>query len=387
MVVNKMEKFYDGVNRKNTNCKKWDIFESHDINSFWIADSDYPTCIEAIEALKKRVNHGAFGYTYVSDDYYQAIIDWVNKNYHYEIKKEWVVPSLGVVTALYLIVNLFTSENDSVMVSTPVYNPFYNVILNNNRKLVCNKLVEENDTYTIDFSDFSKKAKDIKMYILCNPHNPVGRCFTKEELEKIVTICKENNVILVSDEIHADIIMNDSKFYSIGNFLEKYEDIIICTAPSKTFNIAGLQDANIIIKDSKMREKFTIKQNDLSINTPNILALEACKACYQKGYEWVLKQNEYLTENRDYVYSFFKEKIPSAKVYKLEGTYLMWVNLSYLNIDQDDLINRLKKEGVIVNSGTIYDKDYIGYIRINIATSKKNLIEGLEKIKKVVYQK
>lgn len=378
-----MEKFDELIKRRGTNCIKWDMI-SEDVLPFWIADSDYPTCDKIVEELEKRVKSAAFGYTYPSDDYFKAIVNWMEKRHNVEIEKEWIIPSMGVVTALYLSVFLFTKENDEVIVSTPVYNPFYSVIENNNRKLICNKLVEVNGTYVIDFFDLEEKMKSAKMYILCNPHNPVGRCFTKDELDKVVDLCKKYNVILVSDEIHNDIIMKDAKFYSVMHYFSLYENIIVCTAPSKTFNIAGLEDSNIIIKNDAFREKFSNKQHDLSISTPNLLALTACLAAYTYGEEWVDNQNEYLTKNRDFVYSYFKENIPLAKTYKLEGTYLMWVNMKFLNLSQEELIEGLKKKGILVNSGEMYSCDYSGYIRLNIACPKHQLEKGLEIIKEFV---
>lgn len=381
-----MEKFDKGIKRRGTNCIKWDMI-GEDVLPFWIADSDYPTCDKIVSELEKRVKSAAFGYTYPSCEYYEAIVNWMRKRHDVKIEKEWIIPSMGVVTALYLSVFLFTKENDEVIVSTPVYNPFYSVIENNNRKLICNKLIETNDTYVIDFSDLEEKMKSAKMYILCNPHNPVGRCFTKDELDKVVNLCKKYNVILVSDEIHNDIIMKDAKFYSVMHYFSLYENIIVCTAPSKTFNIAGLEDSNVIIKNEIFREKFSNKQHDLSISTPNILALTACLAAYKYGEEWVDNQNEYLTKNRDFVYSYLKENIPLAKTYKLEGTYLMWINMRFLNLSQDELIEGLKEKGILVNSGEMYSCDYTGYIRLNIACPKSQLEKGLKIIKEFVLEK
>lgn len=378
-----MNKFYEGLNRKGTDSIKWDA-TGGGLVPFWIADSDYQTCDMIVNELIKRVEKLSFGYTFCSEEYYEAIIDWMKRYHNVKLEKEWIVPSVGVVTALYLLVGLFTKESDEVLVSTPVYNPFYNVINNNNRKLSCNKLIETNETYKIDFKDLEEKMQSAKMYILCNPHNPIGRCWRKEELDEIIKLCKKYDVILVSDEIHSDIIMEDNKFYSVMNYLLDYEKIVVCTAPSKTFNIAGLETANIIIKNTEFKNKFFKKQQDMSISTPNLLGLTACKAAYEYGDKWVSEQNKYLKENRDLVYDYFKENIPLAKVYKLEGTYLMWINLKFLGLTQDEIINGLKEEGILVNSGEVYSNDYIGYIRFNIACGRKQLLLGLEAIKRFV---
>lgn len=384
-----MEKFYNGVNRKNTNCIKWDLVEDceNDILPFSIADSDYPTCDSVLEALEKRIKEGAFGYTIIDDEYYMNIQNWFKERHNYEIKKEWILPSPGVVTALYLAVKLFTKEDAEVIVSNPVYNPFFDVIRNNDRKLSLNKLIKKDNTYEIDFDDLEEKMKTAEMYIFCNPHNPVGRCWKKEEVEKVVSLCKKYDVILVSDEIHCDLIMEDNKFYSLGHYLDEFDNLIICTAPSKTFNIAGLQDANIIIKNKKYFDVISKYLNDMSVGRPNLLALTACKAAYGGGKEWVDMQNKYLTEQRDIAYKFFEEKIPNALVTKLEGTYLMWIDMGFLKLPQEELISGLRKSGIIVNCGTTYCQDYIGYIRLNIACPREQLLKGLDRIYNFVLSK
>ena len=383
-----MEKFYYGVNRKNTNCIKWDSHSEEETNllPFSIADSDYQTCQEVIDDLIERVKEGTFGYTFVDEEYLEIVKNWFFRRHQYEIKKEWIVPCGGVVTALFILVKTISETKDNVLVSTPVYNPFYSVIKNSGRNEVYNELIEVNNTYEIDFEDLEEKLKQVKIYIFCNPHNPVGRCYSKDEVKRVVELCKKYNVTLISDEIHCDLAMLDSDFYSVGNFIDEYENIVVCTAPSKTFNIAGLQNANIIIKKEEYREKFEKILSDYSISLPNVLSLTACKSAYLKGDNWVDLQRKYLTENRDIVYNFFDEHVKEAKVYKLEGTYLMWINLAFLNIDQDELINGLKEKGVIVNSGMTYSPKYKGYIRLNIACPREQLLEGLKRIKEFILE-
>lgn len=383
--------FYSGVNRKNTDAIKWDNLtngqedlEKVDILPFWIADSDYQTADFIINDLIERVKHGAFGYTYCSDGYYDTIKNWVKRRYDYDIDKEWIIPTHGVVTALDILVKLLTEENDNIVVSTPVYNPFFNVVKNNGRTLICNKLKEIEDSYQIDFCDLEDKLKNAKMYILCNPHNPIGRVWTKEEIDKIVSLCKKYDIILLSDEIHCDLIMDGKKHYSVGHHLNDYDKIAICTAPSKVFNLAGLMNANVICKNEEYRKRYQDLQHGMSLSTPNLLSLVACESAYKKGDQWVDVQNEYLTENRDIVYKFFKDNLPKTKLYKLEGTYLMWINVTYLDLEQEELLNHLLKGGIKVNSGMVYSSDYKGYIRLNIATSRDYLLEGLERIKKVL---
>lgn len=383
-----MTRFDEEFSRFNTSSVKWDEMTKEEKENgmlpFWIADSDYKTEKSITDALINRASHEAYAYTFPSDDYFKSIIKWGQDTKGVKIKREWIVPFTGVVSAIYFSISLFTKKKDNVTISTPVYKPFYQVVKGNKRGLLCNKLKETNDSYCIDFDDLEEKLKISKMFILCNPHNPVGRCYTYEELARIVQICKKYNVVIVSDEIHGDIIMKGNKYTSLINFFNEYNKIIVCTAPSKTFNIAGIQSANIVIKNKSLREKFVDFTHTASISTPNLFALTACEAAYKNGRKWMEEQNEYLTETRDYVTKFFKEFIPEAKVYKLEATYLMWINLSFLKLNQEDLIEGLKKAGVWVNSGTMYGEECVGYIRLNIACSRKQVEEGLAKIKKFI---
>ena len=379
-----MSRFDEYLDRHNTDSYKWDTLDDSNMLPFWIADSDYKTFEGIKEKIIERANHEAYAYTYASDDYYKAVINWYKDTKNVKLKKEWIVPFSGVVTALYLSVMLYTKKKDFVTISTPVYNPFFDVILGNGRGLLENKLVMDGNTYKIDFDDLDDKLSKSKMFILCSPHNPVGRCFRVDELKQIVELCKKHKVLLVCDEIHSDIIMNDSKFTSIIEFLDDYNKIIVCTAPSKTFNIAGIQCANIIIKNKTLREKFTNLISAASMSTPNIFALTACKEAYTNGKKWMEEQNRYLTNTRDYVYDFFKKYIPKAKVFKLEATYLMWIDMTYLGLTQDALVDGLKKAGVVINSGTKYSPDYVGYIRLNIACPLEQVKKGLERIRKFV---
>ena len=379
-----MSRFDEYLDRHNTDSYKWDTLDDSNMLPFWIADSDYKTFEGIKEKIIERANHEAYAYTYASDSYYKAVINWYKDTKNVKLKKEWIVPFSGVVTALYLSVMLYIKKKDYVTISTPVYNPFFDVILGNGRGLLENKLVIDGNTYKIDFDDLDDKLSKSKMFILCSPHNPVGRCFRVDEIKQIVELCKKHKVILVCDEIHSDIIMNDSKFTSIIEFLDDYNKIIVCTAPSKTFNIAGIQCANIIIKNKTLREKFTNLISAASMSTPNIFALTACKEAYTNGKKWMEEQNRYLTNTRDYVYDFFKKYIPKAKVFKLEATYLMWIDMSYLGLTQDALVDGLKKAGVVINSGTKYSPDYVGYIILNIACPLEQVKKGLERIRKFV---
>lgn len=381
-----LKSFEKGMNRKNTMAIKWDQMEERfhhkDLNPMWIADSDYPTCKEIVRDLVKRAKHPAFGYTFPTLEYKKAVKNWIKNHHYYEIDESDIVVTPGIVNALYFIVKTFASVGDNIVISTPVYNPFYSVIEKNNRNIIRNKLIETNDTYKIDFLDLEEKIKNAKMYILCNPHNPIGRVWTKDEVDTIFNLCKKYDCFLVSDEIHGDIIYSPNKLYSLGNHLNDYDKMIICTAPSKTFNVAGLCDSNIIIHNENLRNKFQEEIDNYSIE-PNVFGLTACLSAYTKGDKWAKDQNEYLYENYKIVKDYFKENISEAKVYKLEGTYLVWINLSFLKLSQDELMEKLMEEKVLTGNGTVYDESYVGYIRLNIACGRVQLMDALEKIKNV----
>lgn len=380
------ESFKKGLNRKNTMAIKWDMTESlfnhKDLNPMWIADSDYPTCNELVQDLVERAKHPAYGYSFPTDEYKEAVKGWIKRHYFYDINLDDIVVTPGIVNALYFVVKQFTNVGDNIVVSTPVYNPFYMVIEKNGRNIIRNKLIEENDTYKIDFCDLEEKLKKAKMYILCNPHNPVGRVWTKEEMDIIYRLCKKYDCFLVSDEIHGDIIHKPNKLYSAGNFINDYDKLVICTAPSKTFNVAGLCDSNIIIRNSEYRKLLQEDLHNYSIEE-NVFGLTACLSAYTKGDRWAEEQNEYIYENYKIVKDYFDKYVKEAIVYKLEGTYLMWVNLSHLGLSQDELMEKLMSAGVLVGNGTVYDEEYVGYIRINLACGRSQLEDALEKIKKV----
>ena len=369
--------------RTGINSVKWDMAREEVKNEnalpFWVADSDYETAPCIKDALRERLENGTFGYSFASKSYFHAIHDWFKNNHGYEVNEDLIAITGGVVNALYLMVKLFTKDGDSVTINPPVYNPFYELIKNNNRNILVNKLVryEIDDTffsYKFDFDDLEDKISKSKIFILCNPHNPVGRCYQMEELEKIVNICKKHNCILVSDEIHCDLYMEDSKFNSVGKFFNEYENIVICTAPSKTFNVAGLSNSNIIFNSQEIFKVFRKEISNLSIEDC-IFGLVGCEAAYTKGYEWAEMQRHHLTNNRNLVYEFVKKN--NLKVAKLEGTYLMWIDISRLNIKQEDIYQALIKENIIINMGTNYDPSATKLIRFNIACSLNQLKQGL----------
>lgn len=384
--------FIKGANRINTSCEKWDMIQDEyhkkDLLPFWVADSDYRTCKRITKDLCKRAKQGTFGYSFINDNYREVVCNWMKTRHNYEIQKEYITITHGIVSALFFLVRLVTNEGDNVVVSTPVYNPFYRVIEKNNRNIIRNELIEVNDgnefTYKIDFEDLEKKLSTAKLFILCNPHNPIGRVWTEDELAKIFELCKKYNVFLISDEIHCDLILGNNKFYSMGKYIEEYDKMAICTAASKTFNIAGLSNSNIIIKNKEYREKFQEMLHNCSMHEPNIFGMEACRSAYLHCSKWVDEQNEYLYENYKIVRDYFLSFNRGFRVCKLQGTYLMWIDLSKLGLTQEKLFNELIEAGVVINNGTVYSPKCIGYIRLNIACGRKQLKEGLRRIGTVI---
>lgn len=386
-----MEKFYS-IKRYNTGSAKWHVpnikNENDDYISFTVADSDYQVACPISEAISDVLKHGILGYTYVDNQYLDTVVNWVKRHYSYEIESSWIITSPGVVNSLFYSIKVFANNHNRVLVQTPVYNPFFSVVTNNKKELVENKLVYNKGKYTIDFEEIEKEFnKGIDCFIFCNPHNPVGRVWTKEEVYKIVNLCKKHQVILLSDEIHCDIIMKDYKFTSAMEFASFYDKMIVCTAPSKTFNIAGLQTSNIFVKNSELRLLLKKEFNNNFIHGPNIMGIAALKAAYTNCDEWLEEQNNHIHNNYVYLLEFFNKFIPNAIVTPLEGTYLVWVNLSYLKIKSTQLVNELLDFKIAVNPGETYRENNLCCIRINIATSLKTLKIGLEYLKNYINYK
>lgn len=377
------------IDRRNTDCIKWDglkeAYGRDDILPLWIADMDFVSSPKIIEAMIGRANHGVFGYPLASAKIFEPFIEWNKRRNNLNIDQEWILTCPGVVTAFTLGILAFTKEGDKVMIQTPVYPPFHSSVKNNNRIMIENELIEKEGYYTIDFEDFEKKIREnnIKLFILCNPHNPVGRVWRKEELEKMAEICLEYDVKIFSDEIHSDLILKGYKFNSILSLDEKYKKIIIAaTAPSKTFNIAGLTSSMVLIPDEDMREVYSKVSQSLSIGLLNIFGLTAIEAAYKHGEEWLEEVMSYIEDNFDYMISFIKENMPNVKCRKPEATYLGWLDFRKIFTKQDELddflINRAK---VALNSGITFGKKGEGFVRINLGCPRTILEEALKRIK------
>ena len=380
------------VDRKNTSCLKYDFAVKRgmpaDILPLWVADMDFKTSSYIQDAVAAQAEHGIYGYTESGDSYFEAVQSWFFTHYDWKVEEKWLVKTPGVVFALAMAVQAFTQENDAVMIQQPVYYPFSGVIKDNGRRIIDNTLVQdEAGSYHMDLADFEEKIirEKVKLFFLCNPHNPVGRAWTREELEKIGDICYRHHVLIVSDEIHADFVYN-RKHQVLVNLKKEYEEITItCTAPSKTFNIAGLQVSNIFIPDNQLRHRFKRQIAASGYSQLNAAGLVACEAAYRYGEEWYNGVKAYIRENISFTKKFLEERIPKVKMLEPEGTYLVWVDFRALGLSKrelEDLI--IHKAGLWLDSGAIFGAAGEGFQRINVACPRVTLQTALEKIETAV---
>ena len=380
------------IDRSGTNSVKWDKhflkehFKADDILPLWVADMDFQCPQPVIDALKKRATQEIYGYTwYKTPTYLDAVSNWMKRRHGWKIDQEWIIFSPGIVPAIYMLVQTFTNVGEKVIVQPPVYYPFFSAIENNGRILLSNQLHYENKRYTFDFEDFEEKAKDplTKMFILCSPHNPVGRVWTEKELRRLGNVCLENNVLIIADEIHHDLILsgyNHTLFSTISQDFEK--NTIMCTAPSKTFNIAGLKTSNIIIPDEKLRESFlnTISKRN-SVMSPNAFGIVALIAAYNEGEEWLKQALNYIEVNFEFLKNFINENLPDVDFIDPEGTYLAWLDCNRLGMDDEKLSEfMLKKAKVALDDGKIFGLGGEGFERINVGCPRSILKECMTRI-------
>lgn len=381
------------VNRKNTDCLKYDFAKRRglpeDVLPFWVADMDFKTSSFVIDALEERIHHGVFGYSESGDEYFNAVSDWMKEFHHWDVKRNWLIKTPGVVFALAMSVKAYTNPGDGVLIQQPVYYPFSEVINDNERVVVSNDLyLGDDNRYHIDFEDFEEKiiTNKIKLFLLCNPHNPTGRVFTKEELTRLGNICLKHGVIVVSDEIHSDFVFKDEHTVFAG-IKKEFEDITVtCTAPSKTFNLASMLISNIFIANHDLKNKFKHQVDGAGISQLSATGIVATIAAYRDGREWYKKLLSYIKGNIDFVKEYVKVNMPKVKVIDGEGTYLMWLDFRGLNLDTDELERRVIYDAKLwLDSGKIFGKSGEGFQRINVATQRSVLEEGLKRIKKYVY--
>ena len=384
--------FDEIIERKGTDCLKYDFAKRRglpeDVLPLWIADMDFRTSSYVEDALIDRTKHGIFGYSEVQEDYFRAVAGWMNRHHNWNVEPGWLIKTPGVVFALAMAVKAYTEVGDCVLIQQPVYYPFSEVIEDNERVIVSNDLYLETDNrYHIDFEDFEKKIVEhhIKLFLLCNPHNPSGRVFTKEELTKLGDICLKHGVIVVSDEIHNDFVFK-GEHTVFASVKKEYEDIsIICTSPSKTFNLASMLISNIFIPNKKLKSKFRHEVDAAGISQLGVLGLEAAKAAYEKGDEWYEKMMAYVRENIEYVKKYVEEHMPGVKVIDGEGTYLVWLDFRATGIEAEELDHRIIYDAKLwLDSGKIFGKTGLGFQRINVATPRKIVTECLERIRKIL---
>ncbi len=386
--------FDEAIDRTNYHSVKWDELKTkfgdipEDVLPMWIADMEFRSPQPVIEAIKKAAEHGIYGYTSRPLSYYQAIIDWMEKRHNWKVKKDWLVFSPGVVPALSFIIRAFTQPGDKVIVQPPVYYPFFRVIENNGCHVVNNPLKLSNKKYFMDYDDLERKVDDsrVKLIILCSPHNPVGRVWQKEELIILGEICLEHNIIVVSDEIHADILFKGYRHIPFASISPAFaHHSITCTAPSKTFNLAGLQTSSIIIPNKKYCRIYENILDGLALDENNVFGLVALEAAYRDGEEWLEQLLSYLNENLKFLMKYFEERIPKIKVIKPEGTYLVWLDCRQLGLSVKDLNNfMIKKAGVALDDGYWFGTEGEGFMRINIACPRSFLEESLKRIERAV---
>jgi len=380
------------IDRKGTSCIKFDFAKerghSEDELSYWVADMDFKTAQEILDALKKRIDHGIFGYTDPDDKYFSAVQNWYKNKFSYTFQKDWLTVTPGVVFAIAAAILAYTKEGESVLIQKPVYYPFGGTIKASKRKVVSSDLVWNGETYDIDFEDFEKKIieENVKLFLLCNPHNPGGKSWTKEELTKIGKICLKHNVIVFSDEIHSDFVWKPYKHTVFSSISKEFEqNSIIATAPTKTFNLAGLQVSNIFVPNPDLNRKFKITMDVMGYSQPNLLGLEACKAAYNEGDNWLAEVKAYIESNLERATDFIKTNLPKAVVTKPQATYLLWIDFRNLGLSDSELCRKVKDEAKVwIDEGHIFGKIGEGFIRINVATSWEYLEKGLRKICEVL---
>lgn len=384
--------FDEIIDRRNTNCLKYDFAmerkQRDDLLPLWIADMDFRVPEEVIDDLQRVASHGIFGYSEAKDSYFIPLHNWFLQHFHWDVQKDWLIKTPGVVYAVALAIRAFTEEGDAVLIQQPVYYPFSECILDNRRKLVNNQLAYKDGAYSIDFETFEKKIMEekVKLFLLCSPQNPTGRVWSREELTKLGSICLKHNVIVLSDEIHCDFTYpghTHTIFAAINS--ELAENSIICTSPSKTFNMAGLQISNIFIPNKEIRDVFRHEMHASGYSQVNTFGLTACQSAYTNGEKWLGELRLYLKENLDYVRAFLAERLPQIKLVEPEGTYLVWLDCSGLGLSYKELDRLiLDKAKLWLDGGIIFGKETAQFERINIACPRSILKEALERLERAV---
>lgn len=380
--------FDELIERRGTNCIKYDFAAERgmpdDVLSFWVADMDFKTVPAVTEKIHEIADHGIFGYTEGKSDYFNAVAGWLKRRFDRDVRPSWLVKTPGVVFSLAAAVRAFTKPGDPVIIQRPVYYPFSEVISDNGRRIVNSPLVNAGGHYEIDFDDFEKKIEDsgARLFLLCSPHNPGGRVWKREELERLGDICLRHGVTVVSDEIHADLVFPGHSHTVFAGIKPEFDDITVtCTSPSKTFNLAGLQISNIFIKNEELRKKYRAEIAASGYSQANVMGLAACEAAYNDGEDWYFAVLDYIRKNLDYTVRFVDEKIPGVSVMEPEGTYLVFLDFTRLGLSDEALEDLIvNKAGLWLDRGTMFGPEGAGFERINIACPRARLAEGLERL-------
>ena len=379
---------FNTVERAGTHCSKWDgreeKFGSKDILPLWVADMDLAAPQVVQDAMERRLKHPVYGYTLYTDAFYQSIIDWYTDAFDWKIEKEWIVPEHGVVVSINLAIKAFTQKGDGIVIQTPIYPPFSSAIQANEREVLENRLILAEGKTEIDFDDFEQKIKKAKLFLLCSPHNPTTRAWEREELEKMVEICYRHQVIIISDEIHSDLVFNAPHMPMAA--LEKAKEItLVLHAPSKTFNIAGLNTSYLIIPNQDLRERYRIAHKKAGLDNGNVFGVVALEAAYSGGKPWLEALKKHLLENSRFVEGFIRHRIPEISIYRHDATFLMWMDCRGLGLDDEGLSQFFVQEAKLgLNSGSSFGEAGSGFMRLNIGVGREMLEKAMQQLEVAV---
>lgn len=381
-------------NRRGTNCFKYDFAREmgmpEDVLPLWVADMDFPTAPAVLERLHALAEHGIFGYTGVKDAYFSAVHNWYAQRFGWETQRSWLVTTPGVVFAIAIAIRAFTQKGDAILIQQPVYYPFANKVTENGRQLVVNPLVLKNGRYEMDFADMERKIVDyhVKMLLLCSPHNPVGRVWTKEELLRVGEICQKHGVLVVSDEIHADFTYAGHTHRVFASLKSEFADFTItCTAPSKTFNLAGLQNSNIFIPNRQLRHAYKKELSACGCGGTNCMGMAACQAAYEAGADWLEQLKQYLAGNLAYIRQFLREKLPDIALIEPDGTYLVWLDLRKLGLTEQQQRQLIVQDAKLwLDTGTLFGQGGEGFERINIACPRTTIEQAMQRLEHAVHK-
>ena len=383
--------FDEIIDRTGTSCVKWDFagkyFGAKDLLPMWVADMDFKTPDFIVDAVKKRAAHEIYGYTIRPDSYYHSMIKWIDKKHHWKIKKDWIIFSPGIVPAVNMAVMAYTKPGDKVIVQPPVYFPFFSAVTDNGRQLVYNQLKLENGRYIMDFDDLEKKIDNrTRMIVISNPHNPGGSAWTKEELTRLGKMCIEKNIILISDEIHSDLVIPPFKHTVAANISEEIARVTVSMmAPSKTFNLAGMASSSVIISNPELRNIFQIMLDRVHVGMGNLFGMVASEAAYTHGEEWLNQMLDYVKGNLDYMEDYIKKHIPKIKMIRPEATYLVWLDFRELRMNSEDLKKFILHDAKLgLNDGPVFGPGGDGFQRMNVACPRAYVVEAMQRLEKAI---